>query len=159
MKTTSRRKFTARDLMTKPVETVRISDPLQAVAHLFTERSISAAAVLDKTGKAVGVITKTDLVRQAEQRDGLQVLSRRSGRRGDEDNPPTLIDEETVERWMTPVILAVRGETPATRVARRMVRYGTHHMFVKGEKSDDIVGIVSSFDLLRVYAAEDEQIG
>jgi hypothetical protein len=34
------------------------------------------------------------------------------------------------------------------------VKYGIHHIFVRGGRPDEIVGIVSSFDVLRAVGLE-----
>ena len=117
-------------LMSKPVESVRLKDTIRDVAYLFSEKNIGAATVLDGQGKPVGVITKTDLARFENKTD----------------------EEDTVEHWMTPVIFSVKPETPMEDIARRMVKYGVHHIFVRGKNGDPIVGVVSSFDILRKVA-------
>lgn len=154
---TSHPEPTAGQLMSRPVQTVSASDPLRKVAELFTEQSISAAAVLDREKTPVGVITKTDLVRYENRREGTwDELDRKNAGTWSEEGLPIVNEDETVGRWMTPVIFSVEPSTPAGAVARRMVKYGTHHIFVKGPEGNKIEGIVSSFDLLRVFAKEQE---
>lgn len=145
-------------LMTRPVHTVRLLDSIHHVAEMFSSLSISAAVVMDGNRRPVGVITKTDLVRFEAQRDGIRTVYKKIQKIDDEDpidSAANGIDgEETVERWMTPVIFSVPPETSAAVMAKRMVKYGTHHIFVRGRDQDDVQGIVSSFDLLRVLADE-----
>jgi len=152
------RDIQAYEIMTKPVEMVRIEDSLHEVARLFNENHIGAAAVIDGNKKPIGVITKTDLARYQEEKDEARSIdkndlasiegeSKRSGFH--------LVDEEdTVEHWMTPVIFCVKSETPMKEIARRMVRYGIHHIFVRDKNEDPIMGIVSSFDVLKFVAAK-----
>lgn len=134
-------------IMTKPVETVRMGDTIRAVAQLFTEKNISAAAVLDQQNRPIGVITKTDIARfQLEEGDVAVVDARRGFH--------VINDVNTVEHYMTPAIFTVKPDTPLTDVARQMVKYGTHHIFVKGTNGDPVVGVVSSFDILRHLLAK-----
>ena len=127
------RKMQVSWIMSRPVEAVRMKDPLQEVAFLFTEKNIGAAAVLDENKKPVGVITKTDLARYNNKVD----------------------EEDAVEHWMTPVIFSVKPETSIKEIARRMVKYGVHHIFVRGSDGEPIVGVVSSFDILKHVASQE----
>ncbi len=142
-------------IMTTPVQTVEMTNSLREVAGLFNEKNISAAAVLDHHQKPVGVITKTDLVRYEQERDECEILNEKPGA---EENMISrsgfhLVDDpETVEHWMTPVIFSVKPETPMEEIARRMVKYGIHHIFVKGKNGEPLAGIVSSFDILKQIA-------
>lgn len=149
-------------IMSKPVEAVGTMDSVQEVAHLFAEKNISAAAVLDSHGKPVGVITKTDLARYEDKRDNLTTVDKKndSGFNGQPARAGfhMVHDEDTVEHWMTPVIFSVPPETSAKEIARRMVRYGVHHLFVRGGSGEPIIGIVSSFDILRQFAAQDASV-
>ena len=160
------RKTLACDIMTKPVEIVRINDSIGDVARFFTERNIGAAAVEDQQWKLVGVITKTDIVRYEKEKIGFKVRdsASRVDRERDShdvcDQDPNIgqggfhviEEEDTVERWMTPVIFTVTPETPLKEIARRMVKYGIHHIFVRGYRGEPAVGIVSSFDILKQIA-------
>lgn len=144
------REIQAKDIMTKPVESVYLRDSLQQVAHLFTDNHISAAAVMDEKGNPIGVITKTDLVRHEEETYGIKTTS-------EKDLPGgfhTIGDEEKVQDWMTPVIFSAKPTMPVKEVARRMVRFGTHHIFVRDARTGPILGVVSSFDVLRHVASK-----
>jgi predicted transcriptional regulator len=144
--------------MTKPVEVLSENDSIMRVAHLFNEKHIGAAAVLDSLGKPVGVITKTDIIHYEEERDGLQTVDKSEFRGMNGDTRPSgyhlMDDDAAVRNWMTPVIFTVKPETPMKEVARRMVRYGIHHIFIQNDKQRDLLGIVSSFDVLRYVASE-----
>jgi|GEM_PF-802054 len=148
----------AYEIMTQPVETVRLKDSLHDVAHLFTENHIGAAAVLNEQGKPVGVITKTDLVRYEEENLESRVIEKKGLSRlnGEPKRSGFYVinNEDTVQNWMTPVIFTVKLETPMKELARRMVKYGIHHIFVQSKNGNPIVGIVSSFDVLRLVATQ-----
>jgi CBS domain-containing protein len=139
--------ITAADLMKSPVCTVRANQTLADVASLFTKEMISAAAVVSVDGRPIGVITKTDLVRY-----GTTSWTRQRGL-------PILVEEALVEGWMTPVVLSVPADSTACSMARRMSRYHIHHMFVRGKRPDEIIGIVSSLDLLRAYFTLCDRMG
>jgi crotonyl-CoA carboxylase/reductase len=56
--------LTARDASVTPLITVRADDPLDRAAQLLAENGVSHLAVIDPhTGRPVGVISTTDIVR------------------------------------------------------------------------------------------------
>jgi CBS domain-containing protein len=147
-----------REIMNSPVEMVHTKDSLHDAARLFTEHHIGAAVVENEDGKPVGVITKSDLVRYEEEKDETQTVNKKKDRswmNGD-DQPSgfhAVAEVEIVQNWMTPIIFSVKPETSVTEIAQRMVKYGIHHIFVRGVSADQILGIVSSFDILRMVAS------
>jgi CBS domain-containing protein len=56
----------ARDVMVSPVITVGESETVRDVARLLIEKRISAVPVVDRSGKLVGIVTESDLMRRAE---------------------------------------------------------------------------------------------
>ncbi|MFZ2160207.1 MAG: CBS domain-containing protein, partial [Bradyrhizobium sp.] len=55
-----------RDVMISPVITVKPSTTVEEVARLFLDKKISAAPVLDDTGKIVGIVSEADLLHRVE---------------------------------------------------------------------------------------------
>ncbi len=51
-----------REIMTSEVASVAADEPLKAAAQLLSERRVSGAPVVDRTGRAVGVISEADIV-------------------------------------------------------------------------------------------------
>lgn len=149
----------AASIMSRPVKTLRMKESIRDAARLFMDAAISAAVVLDQDDRPVGVVTKTDVVRYELARDG---ITRAFGRRPEDGLLPAgfqpVDEEEMVERWMTPAIFMVARHTPLTFVARQMVKYGTHHVLVKGP-TNEVEGIVSSFDVLRSLALMPQRAG
>ena len=58
-----------RDVMTSPAVTVRPDEPLHTVARLLDEHAITALPVVDDHGQVVGMVSETDVVRDAVPRD------------------------------------------------------------------------------------------
>jgi CBS domain-containing protein len=56
----------ARDVMTPNVVSVGLDAPVPEIAALMLERRISAVAVVDAAGRAVGVVSEGDLIRRPE---------------------------------------------------------------------------------------------
>ena len=128
----------AYQVMSHPLFSAAPDNTLQEAAALFLEYNISAAPVLDGDEKAVGVITKTDLARH--ERDAAE----KSG-----VGPA---DAEQVRNWMTPTVFSVAENAGLDQVCREMVKNGIHHLFVRDEGTGRLLGVISSFDLLKVLA-------
>jgi CBS-domain-containing membrane protein len=51
-----------KDIMSRPVYTVRPADPIERAAALLADRQITAAPVLDGDGELVGMVSEGDLL-------------------------------------------------------------------------------------------------
>ena len=58
-----------RDVMTSPVVTVHVGDGLDVAARLLREHRVRALPVVDDAGHVLGMVTDTDVVRDAVPRD------------------------------------------------------------------------------------------
>lgn len=58
-----------RDAMTSPVVTVHVEDGLDTAARLLREHGVRALPVVDDAGHVLGMVTDTDVVRDAVPRD------------------------------------------------------------------------------------------
>ena len=128
------------DVMQSPVVTVGPLDPLPSVRRLFADESIHGAPVVDETGYVCGVITSTDLMRS----DGVvRDPATESGweRVGDS------VDGRA-EDVMTASIVRVAPDAPVTEVARKLREEQVHRVMVVDD--EDVVGIISTFDLLQL---------
>ena len=58
-----------RDIMSHPVFTVRPTDPIDRVAALLADRRITAAPVVDRDGRIIGIVSEGDLLRNRVPED------------------------------------------------------------------------------------------
>lgn len=108
------------------VAAVIVSSPEETVGEIrerMATHNIGAVPVVNSDGVLVGILTSTDLVGEFE---------------------PTL----PVGRVMTAPVHTISPEADAREAAALMRKTRHHHLVV--EREDHIVGIVSSFDLLRL---------
>ena len=61
--------LTAKDIMTSPVITIKADRSIEEVSDLLTDRMITGAPVVDDSGKLVGVVTLSDIVRNEPRRE------------------------------------------------------------------------------------------
>jgi CBS domain-containing protein len=111
------------DLMT---EKVMSATPHQTVAHVrdvMQSHSVNCMPVVDSDGAPVGIVTSTDVLHAAK-------------------------DGTPISHIMTEKIYSVPQYSDVSLAARIMVNHRIHHVLVTHE--GHLVGIISSFDLLRL---------
>jgi CBS domain-containing protein len=143
----------AKDVMVPEPVCVEPSTTVRQLARVFEENEISGVPVVNKEGKVIGVVSKTDLIRRCSE--------------GSADIPPTFLfevltdvigeDEEIipealicVEDFMTSDPVTVTPNTPAGYVARLMFEKRIHRIIV-ADHDKFPVGIITSLDLLGVF--------
>ena len=111
------------DLMVEQVITVSRSQTVGHARELMTKNGIHCLPVSDGSGHPIGIVTSTDLVEGVADETLVGAVMTR--------------DVQTVPRYADPHI-----------AARVMRNHGIHHLVVTHEQ--EIVGVLSSFDLLRL---------
>src|SRR5262249_16352896 len=124
----------------------------------------SAAPVIDHAGRPIGVQSRSDIVMYDREKAEYLLpvpeyyeeneLTTYSGENLPDGFQVEDLDRSTVRGIMTPVVVAVRPETPARRVVEEMLALKVHRMFVVGE-DNVLVGVVSTLDVLRRLGAEE----
>jgi CBS domain-containing protein len=125
----------ASDLMQKGVVVVSPELRIDQFEELLTSEDISGAPVVDTNGALVGIASKTDIVR---------ALSEELRERADSDLGSNL----TVEDIMSGEVVTVGPDEDAKAIARKMIDGHLHRVLVVNES--DVIGIVTSLDLLRL---------
>ncbi|MDX1631136.1 MAG: CBS domain-containing protein [Thermoanaerobaculia bacterium] len=152
-----------RDLMTEELLTVRKEMSTTDLARFLEEHEISGAPVVDEDGRPVGVVSSIDLVRLASERVERPANAAPFYRSSLEDENlmelygrrelPTTDQtwgDISVEDIMTPAVQSVPVDSSVQEVASIMVAGHFHRLLV--EEDGELVGIVSSLDLLKVLA-------
>jgi CBS domain-containing protein len=155
---------TARDLMTLEVLFVDHDMTLTELAAFLTDHEISGAAVRDGSGKLIGVVSLTDLAGVA--RGGEMPAQLTAGGAFYDQSWEDALDEWDavtitlpeegelrVADIMTPAVLTVDADAPVSEVARAMLDSHVHRLLVHDHDREEVVGIVTTSDLLAVLAA------
>ena len=121
--------------MMTPVVTVPLSMPLSELEEFFASEEISGTPVTSSSGEIVGIVSKTDLI-QASRFHKSEKFSELFAR------------EQTAGDMMHHGVFFVSPDTPVKEVADIMIDQQIHRVLV-GDR-DDIVGIISSHDLLEL---------
>ncbi len=146
----------AGDVMETHVVAVGPLDPLESVQRLFADESIHGAPVVDEQGRILGVISAADLMRAAaDERDAARPSLRDT--REPEAWDPALereIVHECAEDVMTDAVVQVPPDTLVSEVARILREQQVHRVLVMDR--DEILGIITTFDLLRLFERPDD---
>ncbi len=116
-------------VMTADVVCVTPELSLDALIELLYERNFSGAPVVDADGRPIGVVSKTDLLREP---------------------PPA---NAIVGDVMMPLAFTVSENAPLSQAAALMVEEGVHRLPVVSAEGR-VVGLLSSFDVMRWIARE-----
>ena len=124
-----RTRMLVKDVMSSPVVTVPENTPVDKTAQLMSDGGLGCIIVTSKDGKALGIITESDLV--------TRVLAKNI-------RPSKLPAKEVMS---TPLI-TVDPDEILTETARRMSKLGVRRMGVIYKAH--LVGIISSKDILAI---------
>ena len=124
-----RTKMLVKDVMTSPAVSVPENTPIDKAAQLMSDGRLGCIIVTSKDGKALGIITESDLVKR--------VLAKNI-------RPNKL----TAKEVMSTPLITVEPDEILTETARRMNNLNIRRMGViyKG----NLVGIISSRDILAI---------
>src|ERR1022692_4289340 len=146
---------TASDLMVPNPISLRAEANVAEAMLLFTEKGITAAPVIDDSGRPIGVISRSDLlIHQCEdekQRGGAYFHSSSFENVDPVPKPSTTM---TVADLMTPAVFAVTEDTPVHRVVSDMLGLRVHRLFVVDE-GGALVGIITTMDVLKHLEMEE----
>jgi CBS domain-containing protein len=147
---------TAADLMTTNPVSIRSDAPIHDAASFLIGREISAAPVVDPAGRAVGVISHTDIVRYASEAGAKQAAETEYYREFDRRCPPGLFEivagsrvgKTLVADVMSPVVIQVGHRDSSVSVVARLLALKIHRLFVVDD-AGTLVGVIALFDVLR----------
>ena len=121
---------TVRDIMTKDVISVAADESTTSAADTLTVLAISGAAVRDKQGKFVGVLSQADLI---------------------DPRLPGSARHPTVADVMSPDVLSVYADDPALSAVAAMASHDIHRIFVV-DATQRLVGVVTALDIVKSVA-------
>ncbi|WP_412538768.1 CBS domain-containing protein [Longispora sp. K20-0274] len=137
-----------RDVMTRPVHTVRIDTPVAQVAAILTENRITAVPVLDGHGGLVGMVSEADLLGDRGP-NAASASALWDGNAGEDTGRPSVAGEV-----MTSKVISTPSDADIGAVAELMVDNDVHSMPVVDDEA--VVGMISRGDLLRVLVRTDD---
>ena len=156
---------TAAEVMQKDLVVVHDDDTLQDAMSLMTENHITGLPVANSKSVCVGVISATDILTYeqdhsefaAEANSDLARYYDPDTERWESVRLSSFALEEFAEvkvsQVMSPAIVSVGPRATLAEVARTMVSENIHRVLVLDE-TQHLLGIISSFDFVRLFAAQ-----
>jgi CBS domain-containing protein len=133
---------TVADLLTPDPKSLDQDATVAEAAALLSTRGFSAAPVIDEAGRPVGVVSRTDLLRN-QARPAVHPARPAAG-----SDRRTAPDGAAVREVMTPVVFCVHPDDPAAEAVEKMLALNVRRLFVVDD-AGVLVGVVSAFDVLR----------
>lgn len=128
------------EIMTDRVFCTTPETSIESLAEAIGKHGVSGMPVVDAERRALGVVTRTDLVRWAF-------------------SPPELKQRKcTVGDLMTQPVITLPPETPIARAAALMSFEGIHRILV-ARADGKVCGVVSSIDVLEWVARNGGYVG
>jgi CBS domain-containing protein len=149
---------TVRDMMTRPVRSVRPETPLKEVARLLIEHRISGLPVVDDDGRVVGVISEGDLLVKEQGADAIRrrPLARVFGESAETRGLLAKAEARTAGDAMTTPAITIDASRPIGVAAAMMVERKVNRLPVT--EDDRLVGIVTRADVVRAFTRSDDEL-
>ncbi|OGL28706.1 MAG: hypothetical protein A3G97_03035 [Candidatus Rokubacteria bacterium RIFCSPLOWO2_12_FULL_69_21] len=137
----------ASEIMTRPVFTVQVADPVRKAAGLIARHQVGGVPVLDSEGRLAGIVSEKDILR-AIYPTYAELLDDPVGSRDFEEMESRYTDVSrlAVSEIMTANVITVRPETAILEAASLMIRRGIRRVPVV-DRDGRLVGIVSQGDI------------
>jgi CBS domain-containing protein len=143
---------TAAELMTPNPISVNADALINEATAMLTDRGFGVAPVIDKAGRPVGVLSRTDIL--IHERERLHRLRPSTDVAGSHGYAVEAVDPTRVADLMTPVVFSVAPDTPAEAVVKQMGEMRVHHLFVVDD-ADSLIGVIGSLDIVRHLRPEE----
>ncbi len=121
-----------KDIMNARPVTIRTDQPIGAAARVLARHAVTALPVVDEDGRIVGVVSEADVIARARLTD-------------------------PVGEAMSRVVALVHPETDVAELREVLTRTAVKSLPVV-DAADQVVGVVSRSDLVRVFAHDDEKL-
>jgi CBS domain-containing protein len=134
-----------KDIMSRPVYTVRTTDTVEYAAALLADRGITAAPVYDAAGELVGMVSEGDLLWHRVPADPTAHVRPMTG---DDDRPKVVGDV------MSLYPVSTGPDADVADAAQAMLNCDVRSLPVLDD--GDIVGMISRRDILRTVVRTDD---
>lgn len=149
-----------KEIVSTDVVSIDPHDTLREALSVMVENRVSALPVVDSRMHCIGVISVTDLLGMTKElSDELNALSGSGGWDHQalvQKLEHTELLTEQVQDLMSTEVVSVRVDSTLQHAARQMLRNRVHRLVVLDDQKQ-LVGVVSTMDLLAAYSDEDNK--
>lgn len=132
------------ELMQRNVRTVSDEATVAEAILTLADGHISGLPVVDSTGRMIGVVSSSDVLVAEAETDDAAARQR-------------LIEGTAVREIMTPRPYTIRPEADVREAAQQMLYAEVHRLFVT--EGDEVVGVISTSDIVRAVAKATAETG
>jgi CBS domain-containing protein len=144
-------------MMTRKVVCVEPDLPVTELTELLLDLGIGGVPVLDDAGQAIGVVTRSDLLRALLTRERAAQDEKAASPAGSVAAAGAQTDDAqrpaTVGDIMMPAVFTLPENASVAKAAALMSYEGVHRLVILSD-ADEVVGILSALDILRWMAQQ-----
>jgi len=146
--------FYVKDIMSTDIISVRESDSIKTLIKVFADNRILGVPVLDDHGYISGVVSSVDILKNEKSHTFYHAPTINLFE-------PTVYEdakfyEQPVSSIMTKDLYTISPDDTIAKMAKIMYDKKIHRLLVV--EYDKLIGIVSTFDLLKLLATSDEEV-
>lgn len=130
----------AKDIMSKNIIFARPDETIKEVSLKMLKNKISGLPIIDNSGKIVGIISQTDIVKLSEKYN--------------EKELEKLKVEEIIKRKRR--LIVARENTSIKRLIKLMIKHDISRIPIV-DKEYKVIGIVSKLDILKIFYKEEKE--
>ncbi|MBU5682610.1 MAG: CBS domain-containing protein [Candidatus Aenigmarchaeota archaeon] len=130
----------AKDIMSKNIIFARPDETIKEVSLKMLKNKISGLPIIDNSGKIVGIISQTDIVKLSEKYD--------------EKELEKLKVNEIIKGKRK--LIAARENTSIKRLIKLMIKHDISRIPIV-DKEYKVIGIVSKLDILKIFYKEEKE--
>jgi CBS domain-containing protein len=152
--------FVARDLMAEKVVCVQPETSIREFIKVLVKNKINGAPVIDKAGKLVGVVSKTDIIEQGEKAGKKRSAQGKKSYYDDTNGKLKKyfdkvvkskdFGETLVKDIMTTNVITARADDTIDRLAKIMYDKKIHRIIIQDKGK--VLGVVSTMDILNAVS-------
>jgi CBS-domain-containing membrane protein len=131
--------LTVADVMSRDVISVGADVELAEAAHLFNQRGIAAAPVVDPQGACIGILSSTDVMRVLWTTEQEAATA--------DSQPASEWPRRTAAEFMTSAVQSVAPSESLLQAARMMCAQHVHRLLVLDHRGKP-VGVISTMDIV-----------
>jgi len=146
--------FYVKDIMTTDLVTAKENFTIRDAIKIFSNNEVSGLPILDQDNNLAGVISATDIIQNESSSAFFSIPYRK-------DIEFELIEDSKffdhlVTTIMSKTLFTIEPDDTIAKMAKIMYDNKIHRLLVT--EYDKLIGIVTTFDLLKLVATSDESV-
>lgn len=146
--------FYVKDIMSTNVITIKDDQTIRDLIKAFADKDILGAPVVDDEGFVIGVVSSIDILKNESSHTFYQAPFMKSFEAALFEDSKFF--DKPVTSIMTNDLYTITPDATIARMSKIMYDKKVHRLLVT--EYNKLIGIVSTFDLLKLLASSDEEI-